>query len=100
MNYHFDQTLNRRATDSIKWDVKSNELPMWIADMDFPTAPEIVTAMQEKVRTGIFGYEEIPADYFRAWLIGMLRNTISRFPPNGCCSPWASCLPRRQSFGM
>jgi cystathionine beta-lyase len=66
VNYHFDQTFNRRATDSIKWEVKSNELPMWIADMDFPTAPEIVTAMQEKVRTGIFGYEEIPADYFRA----------------------------------
>ena len=36
---NFDKVINRRGTGSLKWDVKENELPMWVADMDFPTAP-------------------------------------------------------------
>lgn len=42
------------------------ELPMWIADMDFKTAPEIIKAMKEKVSLGAFGYEWPQADYFNA----------------------------------
>ena len=41
MVYDFDEIISRRGTDSLKWDVKENELPMWVADMDFKTAPEI-----------------------------------------------------------
>ena len=33
--YNFDLDVNRRGTDSMKWDVAENELPMWVADMDF-----------------------------------------------------------------
>ena len=33
--YDFDKDINRRHTNSLKWDVKENELPMWVADMDF-----------------------------------------------------------------
>lgn len=62
----FDQIINRTKTNSIKWHVAKNELPMWIADMDFKTSPAIVQALQEKVRDGIFGYEEIPPAYFNA----------------------------------
>lgn len=62
----FDQLIPRRGTDSIKWHVKSNELPMWIADMDFKTAPAILKAMREKVDFGVFGYEEPQADYYNA----------------------------------
>ncbi len=62
----FDQLISRRGTDSIKWHVKDGELPMWIADMDFKTAPAILKAMREKVDFGVFGYEEPQADYFNA----------------------------------
>lgn len=62
----FDQIIDRSGTDSIKWAVKPGELPMWIADMDFKTAPAIIDAMQQKVQFGVFGYEEPPAAYFKA----------------------------------
>ncbi|EEI21083.1 Cystathionine beta-lyase PatB [Lentilactobacillus hilgardii] len=64
--YDFKSIIPRRNTDSVKWDVKPNELPMWVADMDFKAAPEIIDAMQKKVAFGIFGYEEPHADYFNA----------------------------------
>ncbi|WP_367295578.1 MalY/PatB family protein [Levilactobacillus yonginensis] len=66
MRYNFSEMVDRRHTASIKWDVKDKELPMWVADMDFRTAPEIVAAIKQKAETGIFGYEEVPAAYFEA----------------------------------
>ncbi|WP_125766324.1 MalY/PatB family protein [Lapidilactobacillus wuchangensis] len=64
--YDFTTIPQRRHTDSIKWAVQPNELPMWIADMDFQTAPEIKAAMMAKIQTGIFGYEEPHDDYYQA----------------------------------
>lgn len=64
--YDFTTIPQRRQTDSIKWAVQPNELPMWIADMDFQTAPEIKAAMAAKIQTGIFGYEEPHDDYYQA----------------------------------
>lgn len=64
--YDFTSMISRRNTDSVKWDVKPNELPMWVADMDFKVAPEILDAMRQKVDFGIFGYEEPRTDYFDA----------------------------------
>ena len=66
MMYDFQTITNRRQTDSIKWAVAESELPMWIADMDFKTAPEITAALQEKLALGIYGYEEPGEDYFAA----------------------------------
>lgn len=66
MKYDFKTVVNRRHTDSVKWNVQDNELPMSIADMDFKTAPEIILAMQEKLNLGAFGYEEAEEDYFNA----------------------------------
>lgn len=66
MKYDFETLNKKRAENSAKWDVGKNELPMTIADMDFPTAPEIVKALQEKVAMGLFGYEEIPDEYRKA----------------------------------
>ncbi len=48
--YDFTSIIPRRNTDSVKWDVKPNELPMWVADMDFKVAPEILDAMRKKSR--------------------------------------------------
>lgn len=64
--YDFEKTIDRRKTDSIKWDIKKNELPMWVADMDFQVAPEIVDAIKQKADQKVFGYEQPHEDYFNA----------------------------------
>ena len=51
MKYNFDKQISRRGTDSYKWDSAESEnvLPMWVADMDFRTAPAIVDALRRRV---------------------------------------------------
>ncbi|WP_367342309.1 MalY/PatB family protein [Limosilactobacillus sp.] len=66
MKYDFDTILDRRHTNSEKWDVKDGELPMTTADMDFKTAPEIIQAMTNKLTNGAFGYEYPTDEYFNA----------------------------------
>lgn len=66
MRYDFSKLTNRWHTDSLKWDVKDNELPMWVADMDFETAPEIIEALHQRVNHGIFGYNIVPDEYFES----------------------------------
>lgn len=60
MTYDFDKLTDRRGTNSLKWDVAENELPMWVADMDFETAPEITEALKKRAAHGIFGYTIVP----------------------------------------
>lgn len=62
----YPEAVDRRHTNSVKWDVKHGELPMTIADMDFKTSPAIIEAMKDKLTLGAFGYEDIPAEYFNA----------------------------------
>ena len=66
MNTGFDEIIPRRGTNSYKWDTPEEEniLPMWVADMDFRTAPAIVKALQKRVEHGIFGYTKVPAAYY------------------------------------
>lgn len=66
MEYNFDELTDRRNTHSMKWDVGENELPMWVADMDFKTAPEIIEALQRRVAHGIFGYTVVPDSWYRS----------------------------------
>ena len=56
MSFNFDEVINRRSTNSLKWDVAKNELPLWVADMDFRVAPCITDALKKRVDEGIFGY--------------------------------------------
>ena len=65
--YDFSKMTNRFNTNSYKWDVKENELPMWVADMDFETAPAIIDALHNRVDHKIFGYNTVPDDYFEAY---------------------------------
>lgn len=65
MKYDFDKINERRNTKSMKWDVADNELPMWVADMDFTTAPEITEALKERAKSGIFGYQIIPNQWYQ-----------------------------------
>ncbi len=61
---NFDKTIDRRHTDSVKWDVADNELPMWVADMDFLTAPCVRQAVSDKAKSGVFGYENVPDEWY------------------------------------
>lgn len=74
MAYNFDEIIPRRATNSYKWDSAADAgvLPMWVADMDFRTAPAIVQALQQRVAHGIFGYVRVPDSYYDT-VIGWFR---------------------------
>lgn len=68
MKYDFDKVTPRRDTNSYKWDSTDDKevLPMWVADMDFPTAPCIINALKKRVEHGIFGYTRVPEEYYDA----------------------------------
>ena len=68
MQYDFDQVVDRRGTHAAKWDVAGHELPMWIADMDFLTAPEIIAAVRDRASHGIYGYTDVPEAWYDAIL--------------------------------
>jgi cystathionine beta-lyase len=58
MTYDFDTLIDRRGTDSQKWQRYAGRdvLPLWVADMDFRAPPEVVAALQARVDHGVFGY--------------------------------------------
>ena len=64
MKYNFDLPTERRNTGSLKWDVLPGELPMWVADMDFESAPSVKAAIKTVADRGIYGYSIIPDEYF------------------------------------
>ena len=68
MKYNFDELIPRRGTHSYKWDsaAADNVLPMWVADMDFRTAPCVAEALRKRVEHGIFGYTKVPPAYYEA----------------------------------
>lgn len=68
MNFDFDSITPRRHSGSYKWDTTDDAeaLPMWVADMDFKTAPVIIDALEQRVRHGIFGYTKVPDAYYAA----------------------------------
>lgn len=73
MAYDFSSFVDRRGTACVKWDAPNGAgipagdvIPMWVADMDFRTAPCIIDALRERVEHGVFGYTEVPDTYFDA----------------------------------
>lgn len=69
MPYDFDNLTDRRKSNSLKWDVPGEELPMWVADMDFRTSPEILKVLKQRVEHGIFGYATV-TDAWREAITG------------------------------
>lgn len=64
----FDEVINRRNTCCAKWDMtKDGELPMWVADMDFQTAPQITNALIERAKHGVFGYALKGDEWYEAY---------------------------------
>ncbi|MCD4738926.1 MAG: PatB family C-S lyase [Anaerolineae bacterium] len=73
MNYDFDAIIPRRATESIKWTLSDvDELPMWVADMDFRSPEPVIAALRARVEHGIFGYGSTPPA-LRAVIVERLR---------------------------
>ncbi|HOL51756.1 MAG TPA: PatB family C-S lyase [Bacillota bacterium] len=70
MEYDFDQVLDRRNTNCEKWDYleehfgRADVLPMWVADMDFPSPPEVVQAIQERAKHPSYGYTGTSDSFF------------------------------------
>ncbi len=74
MKYDFDEVIDRSATGSLKWERYAGRdvLPLWVADMDFRSAPEILRSLEERVRHGVFGYT-IPHERPTAAVLSYLR---------------------------
>ena len=72
MEYDFDTVVDRRGTDSVKWDCyprfghTSDDLPLWVADMDFALPPEVIADLRARCDHGIFGYTQPSALYYQA----------------------------------
>lgn len=62
MKYNFDEVIERKGTDSVKWDGvesrwgRNDLIPMWVADMDFRTAPFVVEALKKRLEHEVLGY--------------------------------------------
>ena len=77
MKYDFDELIERRGTNCVKWDEEgpcqtddrcsSKEMiPLWVADMDFKVAPAIQEAVRKRAEHGVFGYNIVPESYYEA----------------------------------
>jgi len=81
MKYNFDEIINRRGTDSVKWDAgellkkfgiteryDEETIPMFVADMDFATPPHVQDALRQRVDQKMFGYttHSFSKDYINA----------------------------------
>lgn len=67
MDFQFDESVDRRNTGSMKWDVAKGELPMWVADMDFRTAPGIIEKITERATQGVFGYTVVTDEWYQSY---------------------------------
>ncbi len=67
-NYNFDKLTDRTNIYSLKWDIKENELPMWVADMDFEVCKEIVDTLYTRLQKPTFGYNIIPNSWYNAYI--------------------------------
>jgi cystathionine beta-lyase len=57
VTYDFDRVVDRRETESNKWrKYPADVLPLWVADMDFPSPEPVIRALRERVEHGFFGY--------------------------------------------
>ena len=88
MAYDFETVVDRHGTSSVKWDYEekftgvTGLLPLWVADMDFRTAPEIMDAIRRRVEHGIFGYVREPDSYFQAVADWLARRHAWRVHPD------------------
>ena len=74
MKYDFDTPIERRGTSSAKWDSAEEELiPLWVADMDFPSPREVVEALKRRADHPVFGYTLEPESFYQSVIDWMKR---------------------------
>ena len=66
--YDFMSTIDRHDTNSLKWDLFGDDLPMWVADMDFKVAPAIQKAILKRTNHPVYGYTIVPDELFEAYI--------------------------------
>jgi cystathionine beta-lyase len=82
MKYNFDEEIDRRGTNSIKWEFveradqpgyvdhtdrsfgEQRVLPMWVADMDFRSPEPVVQALVKRAQNGVYGYSAPTPEFF------------------------------------
>ena len=66
--YDFESVIDRHNTNSVKWDLFDDDVPMWVADMDFKVAPQIQKAIQKRTNHPVYGYTIVPDELFEAYI--------------------------------
>ena len=66
--YDFKSVTDRHNTNCLKWDLFDDDLPMWVADMDFKVAPAIQEAIQNRASHPVYGYTVVPDELFEAYI--------------------------------
>lgn len=92
MDFNFDEVIDRLGTNSTKWEMiaaggarsitdrtdprhgPDQLLPMWVADMDFRTVPEVIQALTARAQHGVFGYTFPTDSYYTAVIDWMQRH--------------------------
>ena len=68
IKYDFESIIDRHNTNSLKWDLFDDDLPMWVADMDFKVAPPIQEAILKRANHPVYGYSIVPDELFEAYI--------------------------------
>ena len=66
--FDFESVIDRHGTNSLKWDLFDDDLPMWVADMDFKVAPAIEKAILKRANHPVYGYTIVPDELFDAYI--------------------------------
>ena len=66
--YDFESVIDRKGTSSLKWDLFGDDIPMWVADMDFKVAPAIENAILKRAGHPLYGYTIVPDELFEAYI--------------------------------
>lgn len=66
--HDFEGVIDRHGTDALKWDFFGDDLPMWVADMDFKVAPAIRDAVQKRLDHPVYGYTVITDELFDSYI--------------------------------
>lgn len=77
MKYNFDSIIDRKNTNSLKWDLFDDEYPMWVADMDFYAAPLIYESVNRKAKHGVYAYSFVNDAVFDSYVNWWKRYDLS-----------------------
>jgi cystathionine beta-lyase len=90
MKFNFDEVIDRRGSGAMKWDKYAGRdvIPMWVAEMDFRSAPAITEALERRVAHGVFGYTDPTPELNDAIVMALKRDHGWNIDPS-----WLLWLP-------